>query len=296
MTNASESGLRAAHLPPRPEAGASPAQFKDWSSFVGGHRHFVAPVCTSLDAEDPGGPASTTASANDLYNGSNTSYNWAGYDATGRSFTYAEMTWTVPSVTEPGNLTVVSSIWPGLGTGNSSGDLLIQAGTEQDGALYLGSIVRKSYSTWWEAYPANKSQGLNIAISPGDTFYVQVGKTASNVAYYYLANETSGAWTSFTKSFAGSTILGKQADWIVERTKACGVSCTFPSLNNFGRESLGTAQGYSGSSWFPLSSLTRNTFTMYDKAGTELAYPTAIGTGGTTFNVQWLNYGNTDPA
>lgn len=91
---------------------------------------------------------------------------------------------------------------------------------------------------------------------------------------------------------------GSQAEWIVERDEACGVSCTFPSLNNFGLETISDAAAFVNGSGQYLNNIPNvQSYIMVscDGGQTLLAYPnppTASNPG--TFSVQWFNYGNSD--
>jgi hypothetical protein len=155
--------------------------------------------------------------------------NWSGFESDAQSFTGASMTWTVPTP-GPSTAPALMSIWPGIGSGSSSGDQLIQAGTEQG--------VGSSPLAWIEVVPQLPLQCTvnGMTVSTGDNFAVNVGWDAStSTAAFLLADYSSGVVKEITTPVSGSS--GSSAEWIVERTESCANSaCTpgiFPHLLDF---------------------------------------------------------------
>ncbi|WP_037909231.1 G1 family glutamic endopeptidase [Actinacidiphila yeochonensis] len=116
-----------------------------------------------------------------------TSGNWAGYAATGTTFTSVSASWVQPSVTCT-SATTYSSFWVGIdGDGTSSVE---QTGTEAD--CSGGKAV---YSSWYEMYPAYPVNYSN-AVSPGDHFTATVSRSGST--YTLTLSDTTKGWTKTT--------------------------------------------------------------------------------------------------
>ena len=89
-----------------------------------------------------------------------TSTNWAGYSATGGTFTSVSATWKQPAATCT-SATAYSSFWVGLdGDGTNTVE---QTGTDAD-----CSSGKPVYYAWYEMYP-KFPVNLSLTINPGDT-------------------------------------------------------------------------------------------------------------------------------
>src|SRR5579884_3947197 len=133
-----------------------------------------------------------------------TSTNWAGYAATGSTYTSVSTTFTQPSV----NCSAgdgYSSFWVGL-DGYSSGSVE-QTGTEAD--CSGGSAV---YSAWYEMYPAYPVNYSNT-VRPGDRITETVSY-ASGTYTLTLADSTEG-WTKTTRK-SESGLARSSAEVIAE--------------------------------------------------------------------------------
>ena len=229
-----------------------------------------------------------------------TSANWSGYE-TGEKGGYlaAALEWVVPTVSAVSAETH-SSIWPGIGTGNSTSDSLVQAGTAQSAVCNAASCTTE-YHPWLEIYPQESEQEItNLTVSPGDYVGVVVEyDPLSAQAYFEVDNYTTGygiyAYQYVTGDVVGS---GTQAEWIVERPTYCLITCQMSKLPNFGTATLGYAQAVYGSTWdddnlawSAVSALTPNSISMYSCSGTLMAQPSAISSS-MNFNVVWKNYGS----
>ncbi len=163
------------------------------------------------------------------------SNNWSGFKSDATHFTGASMTWTVPVLKSTASPAAVS-IWPGIGRGDS-GDKLIQAGTEQG----LGGAT----IAWTEVVPGELQQQIKgMSVSAGDQVAVNVGwdKSTGTAAFLFVNYSTHHA-KEVTEPVTGSS--GSSAEWIIERTEACGngncVPGTFPHLFNFGQIAIANA-------------------------------------------------------
>lgn len=198
------------------------------------------------------------------------------------------MSWTVPVYYQ--QVVSYSSIWPGVGLGQSKSAQLLQAGTEQD---YLGLTQGQENYAWWQVYPQDHAQNIaaNMYIQAFDQMYVHVGYSGGKfVAHIDDESSTDSVWIS--ENLSGPPDLG-HADWVLERTEE---NCQFPQLFDFNAVELGGdyATGSNGQ-WVALGSWPSHWYTwMQDDSGTGLAHPDAIYDGD-NFNVIWTAFGETDP-
>lgn len=159
-----------------------------------------------------------------------TSSNWAGYAATGGTFTSVSASWVQPAVT-CGSATTYSSFW--IGIDGDGSDSVEQTGTEADcsgGHAY--------YSSWYEMYPAYPVNYSN-AVSPGDHFTSTV--SVSGTTFTLTLSDTTKGWTKTTRK-TSSTAADASAEVIAEAPSS---STGVLPLSNFGTASFtsSTANG-----------------------------------------------------
>jgi hypothetical protein len=264
---ATSAQLRAAGLPGRHGGAALPA----WSQAMSRAKVFVCPKVVAspnetaalMDGEED-------ASAGTGYK--EQSNNWAGNQDYVHTYSEAWMYWTVPYVSmATGTDTGYSVIWPGVGSGNSSGDELIQAGTKQ--YAYANAFMTTLYQFWYEIYPKQGLQNItNISVGPGDYVYADVWYTGTT-AHFFLENESSGHYTSLTETFNGSS--GLYAEWIVERPTING---SLPHLA-FWSGAINLTDARAGDNYtntYPCAGVqSHDYYNMYNSANQLLAYPSA---------------------
>ncbi len=153
--------------------------------------------------------------------------NWSGYAVahfeTGQTYTSAQGTWTVPSVSYvdggPNISAEYSSTWVGIGgfcenTSCTQGDSsLIQLGTEQD----VSSTGATQYYAWYEMLPQYPVQ-IPLAIHPGDQITASVTCVSAcshrrQTWIVAMTNVTTGRTWSQTVQYASSRL---SAEWIEE--------------------------------------------------------------------------------
>jgi Peptidase A4 family len=140
-----------------------------------------------------------------------TSLNWAGYAATGKTFTGVTGTWVVPTVGPAGP--GFSATWVGIG-GYASGDQsLIQAGTEQD------AFPGASYNAWYELLPASETPitsgctgDSHCTVRPGDRMTVTITNTGGNNWTFSMSDAGHWSWTK-NVTYASSR---SSAEWVHE--------------------------------------------------------------------------------
>ncbi len=285
---ASNAQLLANGFPERPSGSHDAA----WANAVRHFKHWVPPRFETLK-NHPGSPlraptrSSVAGSAVSAYQ----SPNWARNVDNIYLYNGIQGQWQVPSVSHSTE-TSFSSLWPGLGSGSSSANQLVQAGTEQD---YASGLLQR-YFVWWEIFPRYPYQQklTNIPVSPGQTVYIDI-TYSGGALHFFIENVTTGTADSFSESASGYS--GNQAEWIVERTEQTSLNGSYdPPLANFGTMTFSGAQAErTNGAWYGVGSLPHYFDTMYAN-GERLAGPLGIGCGGTCYAVQWANYGASDPA
>lgn len=174
--------------------------------------------CTSLRSHTT--PQPPVASSVASYTA--TSPNWSGYRAPVSHPHYARAYWTVPRIVGYPNFNAYSSIWPGIGFGNSTNEL-VQDGTEEDVTCVKAYGRCQAYSRpvffWFELFPKESQQEISLSVSAGD--YVEVATSWWNgKATFVMCNHTRG--TCWNGSQPSPTPPTYYAEWIVERTTESG--------------------------------------------------------------------------
>ncbi len=149
--------------------------------------------------------AATGGSAVNSGTSENTSANWAGYAATGGSYTQVSGTWTVPGVANNGTA-AADVAWVGIG-GVTSTDL-IQAGTQATSDA-SGAV---SYRAWYELLPRT-SRLIPVAIRQGDSVSVSIARQTGGDWLIKFINNTTGDDYKTTVHYTSSL---SSAEWIVE--------------------------------------------------------------------------------
>jgi hypothetical protein len=187
------------------------------------------------------------------------STNWAGWIASGTTFTGIGADWTVPTVA-PAQPAEDSSEWIGI-DGVSDTDL-IQTGTSQD---TVGGTT--SYFAWYELLPA-PSVLIAGTLAPGDSMEAAIVETSPGSGTWTITIEDLTQKWTYTNSFSYS-IPALSAEWIEEAPIVDGSQST---LADFGSTSF-SSLGISG------TDLAAGGLTAVDLVNSSLAiiaYPTAI--------------------
>jgi hypothetical protein len=202
-----------------------------------------------------------------------TSDNWAGYAATGSSYTSVSSSWVQPSV-NCGSETTYSSFWVGLdGDGTDSVE---QTGTEAD-----CSGGQAQYSSWYEMYPAYPVN-YNDDVEPGDSFTGSVTTDGQGNFTLTLTDNTQG-WTE-TQNQASTTAQDASAEVIAEAPYSNGVL----PLSDFGTVDFSGAT-VDGS---PLSDSSPDSIDLVSDGGTTEATTSGLDSSGEDFSVTWDSSGD----
>jgi hypothetical protein len=195
-----------------------------------------------------------------------TSTNWAGYSATGGTFTKVSATWKQPTATCTA-ATAYSSFWVGLdGDGTNTVE---QIGTDAD-----CSGGKPVYYAWYEMYP-KFPVNLSLTIRPGDSLSASVTTNGTGSFTLTIRDTTSGrSFTTIQKLRRAK--LGS-AEVIAEAPSSGSVL----PLANFGSVgfSAATVNGQ------PIGNFHPDRINMV--SGTTTKATTSALSNGTAFSVTW---------
>lgn len=224
-------------------------------------------------ASSAGGPI-----AGKLRAGLGTTYstNWAGYAATGTTFTDAKGTWTVPAADcsgVKGHKTTIAAFWAGLDGYVSR--TVEQTGTETD---CVGTTAL--YYAWYEFYPAGLVllDPTTYPVQVGDTITAEVSQDGTNVTTT-LTDSTQNWSKSASISAAGLDF--SSAQWIAEapsKSPTSFGSVTFSSATASDASNLNKKAGY----WTPDKVILVN---HPGPHGTALLTPGPLANGGSQFTI-----------
>lgn len=227
-----------------------------------------APQSTSSPAQPQSQPAIQFIPAD---SGTN-ALNWAGYVATGGTYTSVSGSWIVPTVSAGTAENVADATWVGIG-GVTSKDL-IQAGTE----ALPDSNGTIAYRAWMELLPQD-SQIVPLTISPGDSVSVSITEESSGTWDVSFTNATTGKVYQTTVQYNSSL---SSADWVEEMPVEVG---GIVGLDNFG--SIHFTSGYAIKNGEPVTIATSGAepLTMDNSEGMTVAAPSELDASGTSFSV-----------
>ncbi len=202
--------------------------------------------------------------------GLNYSDNWAGYIATGGTFTSVSGSWVVPQVSGTG--TSSDATWVGIG-GTTSSDL-IQTGTR----AIVNSNGRVSYQAWYEMLPAN-SQNIPLTISPGDSITASISRQSTNQWAISLIDSTTNQNYETTVTYTSSL---SSAEWIEEMPV---VGNSFIPLDNFGSVQFSAMSTIKDGAFLTPAQANAQPIIMVNSLNQVLAQPSALGSDGASFTV-----------
>jgi len=283
---ASDQDLDYYGFPPRPDEVAAPKAFASWKSAMIASKTRIVPNLEVTNVFH--GPAKAKAGVSkESKEISNTLefYNWSGYVNTdggasygSSSFYFLYADFVVPVARQAFGACTGGwdweSSWVGI-DGYGSPDVL-QAGIEAD-AYCSGSTTSAYYSPWYEWFPNGETRITNLAIAPGDDYFVEVWNTSSTAGHAYLVNRNANTAVSISFSApSGTTLKGNTAEWVVERPTVGGA---FATLTNYIADPFwdAYAETFAGTVVEPGSSTSQPTI-MLDNSGNPISYPTLLGT------------------
>lgn len=179
------------------------------------------PTPQQSTANNPGAAPTPVAPLAPVGGAQSQSRNWAGYTATGGTFTAVSGTWTVPDVNSA--TTGIDATWVGIG-GVDSTDL-IQAGTQA--TVQGGQVV---YSAWWETLP-QVAQDVALTVNAGDTITVSIAQQADGTWKIVMSDTTNAQTWTKTLSYQSSR---SSAEWVEEAPSGGGRRMQQLPLDDFG--------------------------------------------------------------
>ena len=227
---------------------------------------FLVAVAIPVYAQTPPNEAIST----------DTSANWAGYAASGGSYTSVQGTWTIQTPSISGSTKIsADATWVGIG-GISYKDL-IQTGTEA--IVQNGSVT---YEAWYETLP-QVQQSIPIAINGGDSITASLVETSSNVWQLTFNDNTTGKQYQTTINYTSSH---SSAEWIEEMPVGeVGRTQGFIPLDNFGTVQFSNAYATDSSVLKNIADLGAQEMTMTASRNQLLATPSAIGSDDASFSI-----------
>ncbi len=200
------------------------------------------------------------------------SRNWAGYTATGGTFTAVSATWKVPEFA-PGSPAGADAIWVGIG--GVRGNDLIQAGTQET----VSGHGSTNYQAWVETLPQS-SRPVPLAISAGDSISVSLQEQASGNWLISFVDNSSGKSYQLTTQYASSR---SSAEWVVEAPTARRGRLV--PLDTFGSVTFTQAATVKDGNTSTVAQANGRPITMIAQRGRPLARPSALDQDGAGFNV-----------
>jgi hypothetical protein len=205
---------------------------------------------------------------------------WAGYVATGDTFTSVSGSWIVPTANCGFPTWSYSSTWVGL---DGFGDNPIeQIGTDSNCILGTGDHA------WWEMYPGGGTIIGDLGLTdddpvyPGDLMSASVTATGTPGTYTLTIEDQTQEWT-YTTTQSNPGANGVSAEWIEEQPSG-GVQ-----LTNFGSVTFSQCRdtGSEGTA-LPIWDHPNLALTMADGSTTK-ASVSPVSEDGTQFTVTFLH-------
>ncbi len=213
----------------------------------------------------------TGVSVSDVTSRSDTSANWAGYAATGGTFTAVSGTWTVPQVGSGGQIGA-DATWIGIG-GIDSRDL-IQSGTR----TLVNSSGQVDYSAFVETLP-QAAQDIPVTVNGGDSVTVSIVQQSTGDWLMTFKDNTTGQSYQTRTSYDSSL---SSAEWIEEAPSAGRRELP---LDSFGAVSLSNAFTTENGKQVAAAAAGAKPITMTNYGDQVLASPSALGRDGASFTV-----------
>lgn len=202
-----------------------------------------------------------------------TALNWAGYIATGGTYTSVSGSWVVPSVTtSDATADVADATWVGIG-GVTRNDL-IQAGTE----AIPDSSGQLVYRAWMETLPQD-SKIVPLTVAPGDAVSISITESTSGVWEVSFENDTTGQ--SYVTSVQYDSSLSS-ADWVEEMPVEVGGVI---GLDDFGTINFTSGYAIKNGQAVTIQSSGATALTMDNARGETIATPSSLGADGSSFSV-----------
>jgi hypothetical protein len=207
---------------------------------------------------------------------------WAGYVATGGSFSAVQATWVEPRI-RCDRASSSAAFWIGLGGATAGATGLEQIGTVAE----CSASFLPSYSAWYELIPAPAAPvELPVAIAPGDVLTARVSVEETTVTLA-MRNLTTGE--AFSTAVTAPALDLSSAEWIAEAPSSCLLRCVTLPLPDFGHVGFRRATASTDVHTGPIddAAWTHQSIRLSTARGLPSALPSALSADGRSFTVRW---------
>ncbi|HLN16069.1 MAG TPA: G1 family glutamic endopeptidase [Acidimicrobiales bacterium] len=226
--------------------------------------------------------------------GSVTSFNWAGYAATGSTFQNAQGTWVQPAVACSAGKPQFAAFWVGLDGYLPTDNAVEQIGTDSDCVKppktkgkggSKGKQLVPSYYAWFEMFPQPPVflPTGSYPVAPGDQLTATVSDAGGSFTLTLVDN---GKWTFSTQQATAMPPPASSAEWVVESPSTCTRSCKSQPLSNFGTVAFSSVVA-DGAAVASQPNVAITMVTRKKSNPVPRAVPSPLGTTGADFTVSW---------
>ena len=209
------------------------------------------------------------------------SSNWAGYGLLTGAFVGVSGEWTQPEIDCSAGHETNASFWVGLDGVTSHS--VQQTGTSADCSA---GIDAPEYFAWYEMYPVPMRKAP-LEVHPGDHFRAKVHGLSAERFELTLENLTTGQ--TFTTSAGRFGAWPTSVEWIVEPAAMCRETCVTSELSRFDDVTFSNISFETTDGWVTLSAQDKIVeFDLRTEKGGQLADVSALGDGGTSFDIKWV--------
>lgn len=199
--------------------------------------------------------------------------NWAGYAATGNSFSAISASWRVPTISGSED-TSADATW--IGIGGITSDDLIQVGTQN----VISSDGDVSATAFYEMLPDTSVDIPTVTINPGDSVSTSIDEVDSGKWQITISDNTDGH--SFTAEVAYSS-SESSAEWI-EEDPSDGDGQQIP-LDSFGTVDFTGGETTENGTRVSIANSGAQAVSMINDADQALADISTLGSDGENFSV-----------
>jgi len=214
-----------------------------------------------------------------------TSTNWAGYAASGATFTDVRAAWKQPAVKCLSSVPQASSFWIGLDGYTPTSTSVEQIGTDSD----CNGVHRSQYYAWYEVVPAPSVRlPAQDVVHAGDTMSADV--RGNGTVYTLALNDWTAGW-HFSTTQTSIAAQDSSAEWVAEAPSTCvGFFCRVMPLADFGTVTFTHAAATATTTIQPatISTFLHDKIVMVTGSGFAKARPSALTNKGSTFTVGWV--------
>lgn len=220
-----------------------------------------------------------------IVHGTGSSTNWAGYAASGLTFTDVRASWKQPAVKCPSSVPQASSFWVGLDGYTPTSTTVEQIGTDSD----CNGPNHPQYYAWYEVVPApSVPLPAQDAVHAGDTMSAEV--RGNGTTYTLQLEDWTAGWHFSTKQ-TSTAAEDNSAEWVAEAPSTCSrFFCQVMPLADFGTVTFNNAAATATTTTQPatISAFSHDKIVMVTGTDLTKARPSALTNKGAQFTVGWV--------